>query len=113
MKMERITRMLFDGEIHAFESTVPQGLEYQKIQDRYWELMEHIKGRLPKEDAGLFEEWDGLRLDSSTIHEYAFFDYGFCLGVRMMAEVFCGMDVNQRENDDEEPFFLKAERERR
>ena len=27
-KMERVTKMLFDGEIHAFESTVPHGLEY-------------------------------------------------------------------------------------
>ena len=47
-KMERVTKMLFDGEIHAFESTVPHGLEYQKIQDRFWELMKHIKGRLPE-----------------------------------------------------------------
>ncbi len=112
-KMERVTKMLFDGEIHAFESTVPHGLEYQKIQDRFWELMEHIKGRLPEEDAELFEEWDGLRLDSSTIYEYAFFDYGFNLGVRLMAEAFCGMDANQREDDGFPPFFPEPEKKGR
>lgn len=97
MKMEKITKMLFDGGLHAFETTVPQGTGYQALQGRFGELKEYIRERLPKEDAELFEEWDGLRLDIATIDGYTFFDYGFCLGLRMAAEAFCGMDVNQRD----------------
>lgn len=97
MKMEKITKMLFHGELHAFETTVPRGTGYELLHRRYMDLMEYIQMRLPEEDAELYDEWDGLRLQVAELDNYTFFDYGFCLGVRMVSEAFCGMDVNQRD----------------
>lgn len=99
-KMKRVTRQLFDGEIFAFESTVPRDPEYWKAQEGINEIEEYIREKLPDEDADMLERLNGLRLDVGEINNYALFDYGFCLGVRMMCDVFYGMEKNQREDGE-------------
>ena len=47
--MEKITRKLFDGEIHAFETTVPQDPEYWKIQERMGEIEDYLRDKLEEE----------------------------------------------------------------
>lgn len=99
-KMKRVTRQLFDGEIYAFESTVPRDPEYWKAQEGIDEIEEYIRSKLLDEDAEMLKRLDGLRLDVGEINNYALFDYGFCLGVRMMCDVFYGMGENQREEGE-------------
>lgn len=62
-KMKRVTRQLFDGEIYAFESTVPHDPEYWKAQEGIDEIEEYIRSKLPDEDAEMLKRLDGLRLD--------------------------------------------------
>lgn len=96
--MEKITRKLFDGEIHALETTVPQCKEYWEIQKRMGEIEEYFMSKFTEEDKKYVDEWDGLRLSKADIHDYALFDYGFCLGAQLICGVFMGIDENQRDS---------------
>lgn len=99
-RMKRVTQQLFDGEIHAFESTVPRDPEYWKALKDIDEIEDYIREKLPDEDDEMLKRLDGLRLDVGSINNYTLFDYGFCLGVRMMCDVFYGMEENQREEGE-------------
>lgn len=85
---KRITRQLFDGEIYVFEKIVPHSLEYRTVQEEKEELSKHIREQLSEGEAESFDELEKFWRDSASIENYFFFDYGFCLGVRLMAEVF-------------------------
>lgn len=100
--MDKITRKLFDGEIHAFETTVPQDSEYWKIQERMGKIEEYLMDKLEEKDRKYCDEWANLRLDLANIHDFALFDYGFCLGAQLMCGVFMGIDDNQRISEDYE-----------
>lgn len=98
--MKKITRKLFDGEIYALETTVPQNHEYYKIQDRMGEIEKHFTDKFSEEDEKYSAEWNDLRLMLADIHDFAFFDYGFSLGVRLACEAFVGEADNQRADEE-------------
>lgn len=98
--VEKITKKLFHGEIHAFETTVPQSKEYWDIQNRMGEIEEYFRSKFTGEDEKYAEEWNNLRLSKGEIHDFALFDYGFCLGAQLMCGVFMGIDENQRDSEN-------------
>lgn len=98
--VEKITRKLFNGEIHAFETTVPQSKEYWDIQNRMGEIEDYFRSKFTEEDEEYSEEWNNLRLSKAEIHDFALFDYGFCLGAQLICGVFMGIDENQRDSEN-------------
>lgn len=69
-------------------------------------IEDYFMGKLADEDKKYCDEWANLRLDLAEIHDFALFDYGFCLGAQLMGDVFLGIDDSQRissnyENTDE------------
>ena len=79
---------LYFGNLVPFERGRAQDPAYNPITRKISDITEHFQKLLSPEDYAKFEEMGNLQAQSGTIEEIDLFEYGFCMGVLVMIDVF-------------------------
>ncbi len=89
--MKSILQQLYDGQLAPVEQDIPRTLEYRKLRQAqhrsYEDFIGHLK-ELEPESAERFIKIMDEQLDRVPIEYSQSFIGGFCLGAKMMIEVY-------------------------
>lgn len=94
--MKSILESLYNGEVYPFEQIVSHDPEYRPTCRKISELARTIKESLPQPEAKLFDEIENLQVNTSTMHGFANFTYGFRLGILLTLELLDDPKSNER-----------------
>lgn len=89
--MRSLLEQLYDGEVFPAEQFYPKTEEYKKLHQeqlkRYTDFISQLKGLDPPLDSAFIRILDD-EMDTTLIEMSEMFIDGFCLGARMMIEVY-------------------------
>lgn len=85
--MGKLLHALFNGELTAAESIVPENPQYWPLEQKIAEETEALGAKLSEQDFALVKEVGNMCQQSASMSTYACFAYGFKLGVQLMCEV--------------------------
>ena len=81
-------RELFYGTIHPYERDIPKGSECDKLNKLKITHDATLKATLNEQEVEILEKLKDALTEQSSLSECEGFVNGFCLGVRLIAEVF-------------------------
>jgi hypothetical protein len=79
---------LYYGNLVPWERGRSRDPAYTPITRKVGDIKEHFKELLSPEEYKKFEEMGDLQAEADTIEDINLFEYGFCMGVLMMIDVF-------------------------
>lgn len=82
-------RELFYGNIHPYERDIPKDSESDRLNKLIIRHDATLKETLNKHKVETLEKLKDALTAQSSLSECEGFVNGFCLGVRLIAEVFC------------------------
>ena len=82
-------RELFYGNIHPYERDIPKDSEGDKLNKLIIRHDAALKATLNEQEVEILEKLKDALTEQSSLSECEGFVNGFCLGVRLIAEVFC------------------------
>ena len=86
--MKNLLKELWYGNLNPNEDIFEETPEEKKTQKEYWECTEQFETLLPKDLQTLYEKREDLATDLRVAIETNAFVNGFCLGTKLMIEVF-------------------------
>lgn len=79
---------LYFGNLTPWERGRSQNPAYTPTTQKISHIKEYFKKLLSPEDYLKFEEIDDLKAQTGAIEDVDLFEYGFCMGILMMIDVF-------------------------
>lgn len=92
---------LYFGNLIPWERGRSQDPSYTPITRKISDIKVHFKGLLSVEEYSKFEEMENLQAQAGTIEDVNLLEYGFCMGVLMMIDVFSFKDCRLTELESE------------
>lgn len=86
--MQNVLTELYYGEIRPYEDFLPS---YEQYKEQWKHLHKHYDGFVEKLPPSLFEEFNKVmeeNIADVNLDMQEMFTEGFCLGVKMMIEIF-------------------------
>lgn len=92
---------LYFGNLAPWERACPQDPAYKSINRKISDLKVHFRETLSADEYRRLEELDDLKERSGAFDDVDLFEYGLCMGVLLMIEVFHFKEnrLTERENE--------------
>ena len=86
--MKKTLTDLYFGKLDGLGLAVNEIPGYREVQSKASRIGKKISKHLDKEGQALFFQYSDLQVEMEVLMSQADFIHGFCMGARLMAEVF-------------------------
>lgn len=85
-----ILERLYHGNLCPIEDAIPYDMDYRSLAIKISDEREYFSKTMSKKDKKRFNKWNKMIFRYEDTMEYAYFAYGFKLGVILASEVYAG-----------------------